>query len=173
MASGRTFKLRTGYTMPAVGLGTWQSKPHEVEAAVVAALQCGYRHIDAAACYGNEDEVGSGITKSGVPRDQIFITSKLWNTHHEPHHVEEAVNKSLRDLKTDYLDLYLIHWPVSFRYSTTHIQPVDERTGMIDTIDVPIRDTWAAMEKLVKKGKVRSIGVSNFSRARLEELMKS
>jgi L-glyceraldehyde reductase len=99
------------------------------------------------------------------------ITSKLWNTHHEPEHVEEAVDQSLRDLQVAYLDLYLIHWPVAFRYSTTTIQPVDAETGLVDVIDVPIKDTWAAMEKLVDKGKVRSIGVSNFTRKRIEELM--
>jgi L-glyceraldehyde reductase len=85
--------------------------------------------------------------------------------------VEEAVEQSLRDLQADYLDLYLIHWPVAFRYSTTTIQPVDAETGLVDVIDVPIKDTWAAMEKLVEKGKVRSIGVSNFTRQRIEELM--
>lgn len=99
------------------------------------------------------------------------ITSKLWNTHHEPEHVEEGLEKTLRDLQVDYLDLYLIHWPVSFRYSTTTTQPVDPETGLVDVIDVPTKDTWAAMEKLVEKGKVRSIGVSNFTRKRIEELM--
>jgi L-glyceraldehyde reductase len=85
--------------------------------------------------------------------------------------VEEALEQTLRDLQVDYLNLYLIHWPVSFRYSTTTIQPVDAETGLVDVIDVPIKDTWAAMEKLVGKGKVRSIGVSNFTRQRIEELM--
>ncbi|RDW86251.1 aldo/keto reductase [Aspergillus mulundensis] len=173
MASGRTFKLNTGYEIPAVGLGTWQSKPNEVQAAVAAALKIGYRHIDAAAVYGNEREVGDGIKASGVPREEIFLTSKLWNTHHDPENVEAAVDRSLSDLQTDYLDLYLIHWPVAFRYSTTTIQPVDEKTGLIDVVDVPIKDTWAAMEALVAKGKVRSIGVSNFTREKIEELLKT
>ncbi|GLA87518.1 hypothetical protein AtubIFM56815_001944 [Aspergillus tubingensis] len=158
MALGRTFKLNTGYDMPAVGLGTWQSKKDEVRDAVIAALKCGYRHIDAAAVYGNEQEVGDGIRQSGVPREDIFLTSKLWNTHHHPENVEEAVDKSLADLQTDYLDLYL---------------PVNEQTGLIDVVDVPIKDTWAAMEKLVEKGKVRSIGVSNFTREKIEELLKT
>ncbi|GKZ22078.1 hypothetical protein AbraIFM66951_008817 [Aspergillus brasiliensis] len=173
MALNRTFKLNTGYDMPAVGLGTWQSKKDEVRDAVIAALKCGYRHIDAAAVYGNEREVGDGMRLSGVPREDIFLTSKLWNTHHHPEHVEEAVDKSLADLQTDYLDLYLIHWPVAFSYSTTTIQPVNEKTGLIDVVDVPIKDTWAAMEKLVEKGKVRSIGVSNFTREKIEELLKT
>ncbi|KAL5002468.1 NADP-dependent oxidoreductase domain-containing protein [Aspergillus recurvatus] len=173
MALQRKFKLNTGYEIPAVGLGTWQSKPSEVQEAVTAALNIGYRHIDAAAVYGNEREVGNGIKASGVPREEIFLTSKLWNTHHDPENVEAAVDRSLSDLQTDYLDLYLIHWPVAFRYSTTTIQPVDEKTGLIDVIDVPIKDTWAAMETLVAKGKVRSIGVSNFTREKIEELLKT
>ncbi|KAL5334811.1 Aldo/keto reductase [Aspergillus crustosus] len=167
MALERTFKLNTGYEIPAIGLGTW------VQEAVSAALKLGYRHIDAAAVYGNEREVGDGIKASGVPREQIFLTSKLWNTHHDPENVEAAVNQSLADLQTDYLDLYLIHWPVAFRHSTTTTQPVDEKTGLIDVIYIPIKDTWAALEALVAKGKVRSIGVSNFTQETIEELLKT
>ncbi|KAL4924552.1 aldo/keto reductase [Aspergillus undulatus] len=173
MALRRTFKLNTGYNIPAVGLGTWQSKPNEVKEAVTSALKIGYCHIDAAAVYGNEREVGNGIKASGIPREEIFLTSKLWNTHHDPENVEAAVDQSLADLQTDYLDLYLIHWPVAFRHSTTTVQPVDEKTGLIDVIDVPIKDTWAALEALVTKGKIRSIGVSNFTRAKIEELLKT
>ncbi|KAE8146732.1 Aldo/keto reductase [Aspergillus avenaceus] len=173
MALGRKFKLNTGYEIPALGLGTWQSKPHEVEHAVAEALKHGYRHIDAAAVYLNEREVGNGIKTSGVPREEIFLTSKLWNTHHDPENVEAAVDKSLSDLQTDYLDLYLIHWPVAFRHSTTTTQPVDEETNLIDVIDVPIKDTWGALEALVAKGKIRSIGVSNFTRGKIEILLKT
>ncbi|OJJ61224.1 hypothetical protein ASPSYDRAFT_77452 [Aspergillus sydowii CBS 593.65] len=173
MASGRTFTLNSGYAIPAVGLGTWQSKPNEVQNAVTAALQNGYRHIDAASVYGNEREVGDGIKASGVPREEIFLTSKLWNTHHDPENVEAAVDRSLSDLQTDYLDLYLIHWPVAFRHSTTTIQPIDEKTGLIAVIDVPTKDTWAALEALVAKGKVRSIGVSNFTQKKIEELLET
>ncbi|KAF9894712.1 hypothetical protein FE257_006602 [Aspergillus nanangensis] len=159
--------------MPVVGLGTWQSKPHEVENAVAAALKSGYRHIDAASVYGNEREVGNGIKAAGVPRGEIFLTSKLWNTDHDPENVEAAVDRSLSDLQTDYLDLYLIHWPVAFRHSTSTNQPVDEKTGLIDVVDVPARDTWRAMEDLVAKGKVRSIGVSNFTRGKIEDLLQT
>ncbi|KAK7720521.1 hypothetical protein SLS63_009739 [Diaporthe eres] len=165
------FKLNNGLSVPAVGLGTWQSKPNEVKNAVELALKSGYRHVDAAAVYDNEKEVGAGIKASGVSRKDIFLTSKLWNTHHKGEDVERAVDTSLADLQTDYLDLYLIHWPVSFRrINDTERFPIDEQTFGVDVIDVPIIETWRAMEALVKKGKIRTIGVSNFSIAKINEI---
>ncbi|KAJ5579896.1 uncharacterized protein N7459_005881 [Penicillium hispanicum] len=173
MTLGRTFKLNSGYEIPAVGLGTWLSKPHEVENAVEHALRKGYRHIDAAACYQNENEVGNGWKKSGVPRGEIFITSKLWNTHHHPDHVEEALNRTLKDLQTDYLDLYLIHWPVAFEYTNDTLTPTDPVTKRFRIADVPVADTWAALEKLVAAGKIRSIGISNFTIEATKDLLKT
>ncbi|KAI1145443.1 aldehyde reductase [Nemania diffusa] len=96
MSSGRTLTLNSGYSIPVVGLGTWQSSPSEVANTVQHALGYGYRHIDAAACYGNEVEVGQGIRASGVPRSDILVTSKLWNTHHEPGDVEDALGETLK-----------------------------------------------------------------------------
>jgi len=173
MSSGRSFKLNTGYEIPAVGLGTWQSKPNEVAKAVEYALKNGYRHIDAAATYDNEEEVGAGIKASGVPRSEIFLTSKLWNTHHKAADVAEAVEESLADLQTDYLDLYLIHWPVAFEKPTKKKDrsPIDPKDGGVHVIDVPVKETWQAMEKLVEAGKIRSIGVSNFTKERTQEVL--
>lgn len=108
-----------------------------------------------------------------MPRSEIILTSKLWNTHHRAADVEEALDETLRDLGTDYLDLYLIHWPVSFAKpvdKTRH--PINPADGGVHVIDVPIEETWKAMEAQVKKGKVRSIGISNFDRKRTEEVLK-
>lgn len=145
--------------MPAVGLGTWQSKPNEVKQAVEAALRCGYRHIDTALAYGNEREVGDGIKASGVPREEIWITTKLDNPWHK--RVAEGIASSLESLQTDYVDLYLIHWPSS-------TDPNDLKKHYPDWDYV---DTWREMQKLVGTGKVRNIGVSNFGITHLERLL--
>ncbi len=107
-------KLNTGAGMPAMGFGTWQDKDAQ-EDAVAIALKAGYRHIDTANIYGTEPAVGAGIRKSGVPRDQIFITTKLWNHKHHPNSVESSLDDSLNQLGVDYVDLYLMHWPSAFK----------------------------------------------------------
>jgi len=153
------FTLNTGDKMPGIGLGTWQSKPNEVREAVKNALQLGYRHIDTALAYGNEAEVGDGIKDSGVPRNEIWLTTKLDNPWHK--RVPEGIASSLKDLKTDYVDLYLMHWPCS-------TDPDDLKKHYPDWTFL---DTWREMQKLVGTGKVRNIGVSNFDQENLEKLL--
>jgi len=154
-----TFTLNTGAKIPAVGLGTWQSKPNEVREAVKVALQRGYRHIDTALAYGNEEEVGQGIRDSGVPREEIWITTKLDNPWH--HRVEEGITSSLKSLGVDYVDLYLMHWPSS-------TDPNDLKKHLPDWNFVK---TWIEMQKLPASGRVKNIGVSNFGIKNLEILL--
>ncbi|KAM6536103.1 hypothetical protein FALCPG4_005622 [Fusarium falciforme] len=160
-ANRKKYVLNTGDSMPALGLGTWQSKPGEVELSVQWALECGYRHIDTAFAYGNEKEVGAGIRASGVPREQIWLTTKLDNDCH--HRVSEAINTSLENLGTDYVDLYLMHWPVA-------LDP--DNPGQV-LKDWDFVDTWRDMQKLVGTGKVRNIGVSNFGIRNLDKLLSA
>ncbi|WIA08297.1 hypothetical protein OEZ85_007740 [Tetradesmus obliquus] len=158
-----TAQLSSGAVMPLLGLGTWKSEPGQVRAAVLAAVRCGYRHIDCAAIYGNEQEVGAALAEllaeGVVSRQQLFITGKLWNSSHGAKDVQPALNKTLLDLGLDYLDLFLIHWPV---------------TGCSGPVLTPSTgETWAAMEACVEAGLTRSIGVSNFSRVKLQQLLDS
>ncbi|KAF4275316.1 hypothetical protein CNMCM8812_002212 [Aspergillus fumigatus] len=171
MALPTHFKLNTGAQIPAIGLGTWRSEPGQVRQAVSFALKNGYSHIDTALIYGNEHEVGQGIKDSGVPRENIFITSKLWNTH-QPN-VAEGLQKTLDALGTDYLDLYLIHWPVRLvPNETSELLPVNpDGTRSVDR-SRDQSETWRQMEEIYKAGKVKAIGVANWSIPYLEELKK-
>ncbi|CAH0022327.1 unnamed protein product [Clonostachys rhizophaga] len=167
------FTLNTGAKIPAIGLGTWQSQPGEVRKAVAYALKDGYRHIDAALILlGNENEVGQGIKDSGVPREDIFLTSKLWNTH-QPN-VKEGLQKSLDALGVDYLDLYLIHWPVRLVPNESHpLLPVNpDGTRSVDR-SWNQSETWRQMEEVYKSGKVKAIGLANWSIPYLKELEKT
>ncbi|PYI03287.1 Aldo/keto reductase [Aspergillus sclerotiicarbonarius CBS 121057] len=155
----KVYTLNTGDKIPAVGLGTWQSKPNEVREAVKNALLKGYRHIDTALAYGNEAEVGEGIKESGVPRSEIWVTTKLDNPWHK--RVAEGIDSSLQSLGLDYVDLYLVHWP-----SSTDPSDLSKHYPDWDFIK-----TWQEMQKLPATGKVRNIGVSNFGIKNLEKLL--
>ncbi len=162
-----------GDQIPLLGLGTWKSQPGEVFQAVLWAINCGYRHIDCAFIYNNEKEVGNALKQAFqeglVTREEMFITSKLWNDSHRREDVKPALKKSLRDLKLDYLDLYLVHWPISFKPKVGFAQT---REQFFTYSDVPLEQTWAAMEEIQNLDLARHIGVSNFNRAKLEEIQK-
>lgn len=166
--------LRTGRKMPLIGLGTWKSEPGKVKQAVQWALQCGYRHIDCASIYGNEAEIGEALQDMLGPgkllkREDVFITSKLWNTRHNPEDVEPSLLQTLKDLKLDYLDLYLIHWPYAFKRGDVPFPRGEDGGLLYDNVDYT--QTWAAMEKLVEKGLVRAIGLSNFNSRQIDEII--
>ncbi|KAK3318827.1 NADP-dependent oxidoreductase domain-containing protein [Apodospora peruviana] len=157
----KTYRLNTGTSIPAVGLGTWRTRqPGDVEKAVETALRAGYRHVDTAMAYGNEKQVGDGIRASGVPRTDVWVTTKLDNTWHR--RVAEGIDISLTNLGFDYVDLYLMHWPCS----------TDPEDGSKHLEGWDFVDTWREMQKLVGTGKVRNIGVSNFGVRNLERLLK-
>ncbi|GAA6002984.1 aldo/keto reductase family protein [Rhodotorula paludigena] len=164
----RSYQLVKGLKIPAVGLGTWKSKPGEVRNAVRVAIEAGYRHIvDCAWAYKNEHEVGQGIKDSGIQRDDLFITSKLWNSFHKPEKVQSALEETLGNLDVGYLDLYLMHWPVAFDGQTS-----DGKNRIDWDLTNDVTPTWAAMEKLVDGGMVKNIGISNFTVLKTKKLLE-
>ncbi|KAK8200519.1 NADP-dependent oxidoreductase domain-containing protein [Phyllosticta capitalensis] len=166
--------LNTGATIPALGLGTWQSEPGQVKTAVAHALKSGYKHIDCAYVYGNEEEVGEGLKEgfaSGVKREEVHVTTKLWCTYHS--RVEENLDLSLKKLGLDYVDLYLMHWPAPMNPNGNHPMFPKHPDGSRDLDKAwTFVDTYKQMEKLLSTGKVKAIGVSNFSVPFLEALLK-
>ncbi|WP_154365954.1 aldo/keto reductase [Maribacter luteus] len=147
-----TFELHNGVKMPYFGLGVYLSEDgNEVINAVKWAIEAGYRHIDTAAIYNNEKGVGEGIRQSGINREELFVVSKVWNADQGYDNTLKAFDESLERLQLDYLDLYLIHWPVKGKY----------------------KETWRALEYLYQEGKVRAIGVSNFLKHHLEDILDS
>lgn len=152
--------LSNGVAIPCLGFGTWKAPDGEIACeSVKTAIRCGYRHIDTAAAYRNEESVGRGIRESGIPREELFITTKLHNNEHSYREALAAFDASMKRLGLDYLDLYLIHWPNPMKYRGRWQQAN--------------ADTWKAFEELYAAGKIRAIGVSNFLPHHLEELAKT
>ncbi|KAJ1677306.1 hypothetical protein EV182_006443 [Spiromyces aspiralis] len=162
-----TTTLSSGYKIPTIGLGTYDSMTGEITRVVHEALKAGYRHIDCARLYGNEDVIGEILGKQQiVPRNELFITSKVFEDSHRPDLARQSCLDSIRDLQVGYLDLLLIHWPHSVKPGKGQERLTPE---ILD--NVPIMDTWRELEKLVDEGLVKSIGVSNFNVKILEKML--
>lgn len=157
-----TYQLNNGVEIPVLGFGTFKAMDgEEAYRAVLEALKAGYRHIDTAAIYQNEESVGQAIKDSGVPREEMFVTTKLWNSQQTYEQTRQALEKSIEKLGLDYLDLYLIHWP--------NPKPLREN----DAWKTRNAEVWRAMEDLYQEGKIRAIGVSNFLPHHLDALLET
>jgi len=174
--------LSSGASMPLVGLGLWKIDRDTAADAVHEAIRVGYRHLDGACDYGNEREVGEGIRRAiddGLcTREQLWVTSKLWNTYHAREHVLPAIGRSLDDLGLEYLDLYMVHFPIALRhvpmetrYPPEWVFDPDADTPVMEPARVPLAETWAAMEALVESGLTRHVGMCNTGTAQLRDLM--
>lgn len=171
----KTIKLNSQGRIPTLGLGTWKSETSAVYEAVRHAIRIGYRHIDCAAIYGNEQTVGQAVNDAlqagEVKRDQLWITSKLWNSFHHQYNVVPALQQTLRDLGLDYIDLYLVHWPIAFKPEVGLAFP-ESKDQFLSLEQVPLTETWQGMEQACRQGLTRHIGVSNFSQNKLDVILK-
>jgi alcohol dehydrogenase (NADP+) len=168
----KQLKFKNGDTWDQIGLGTWKSQRGDVRKAVISAIELGYRHIDCAAIYMNEEEIGHAIrdciNRKIVERKDLWITSKLWNNAHQFNDVLPALRKTLTDLQLEYLDLYLVHWPVAIKNTVGTATIADD---YLPLSKVPLAETWSGMEEVQLAGLARHIGVSNFSQKKLEALL--
>ena len=174
--------LASGRSLPAVGFGLWKIARPETASVVEEAIDAGYRHFDSASDYGNEAEVGEGlqaaISTGKVKREDLWVTSKLWNNYHRAEHVEPALRRTLSDLRLDYLDLYLMHFPIALkyvpfetRYPAGWFDAPDEASPSMVADAVPLIETWEAMVECQAKGLIREVGVCNFGVSLLRDLM--
>jgi D-xylose reductase len=178
----KAVQLYDGSRLPSLGLGLWKIENELAAEMVRAAIEIGYRHLDAACDYGNEQESGEGIKsamQAGIcSREELWITSKLWNSYHRPEHVRPAIERSLKDLGLDYLDLYLVHFPIATKYVDFEqryppgwfYDPEAEQPKM-ELDAVPLAETWGAMEAIQRAGLTRHIGVCNFNCSLLRDLL--
>lgn len=160
--------LKNGDRVPALGLGTWRADKGVVTRAVAKAVELGYRHVDCAHCYGNEAEIGEAFQRLAIPREQLWVTSKLWNNAQSPDSVRPALEHTLANLRLDHLDLYLIHWPVQLRKGVMYPQGPDD---LIPWTTEHMLELWGALEECVRQGLVRNIGTSNFSTKKLQVIL--
>lgn len=170
-----SIKLNNGHSMPIFGLGTWKSPTGQVGAAVEHAISVGYRHIDCALVYQNEDEVGAAMAKkiSGgiVKREDLFITTKCWNSFHSKAKARECLLKSLKSLQLSYVDLYLIHWPMGYQEGGSMFP--SDKSGKAIPSDVDYLETWQAFEEFYDEGLVKSIGLSNFNHKQIQRVLEN
>jgi len=166
--------FQNGDKMPIIGLGTWKSAPGEVYKAIRTAIEVGYKHFDCAHIYGNEKEIGmaftDAISANEVKREELWITSKLWNNRHRIEQVEPAIQLTLKNLQLDYLDLYLIHWPIVLNDDVNFPSKSDEMVSLEKT---PLQETWKGMIEIKEKGLARHIGTSNFSIKKIKGLIST
>ncbi|GAB5354395.1 hypothetical protein AAMO2058_000115300 [Amorphochlora amoebiformis] len=184
--------LASGYEMPVFSLGTWKAAKGKTQKAVETAIRCGYRNIDTANDYNNEEEIGvalQNLFKEGVvKREEVFIQSKLWNSNHRPEHVDYDLDQTLSDLKLDYVDMYMIHWPqaapstgkaaatrvegaIAAHHTKNPMFPLDDEGYYCADMESHFVETWQKLEELVDSGKVKSIGISNFNKTQIEEVV--
>ena len=170
----KTLELSNGDKIPQFGLGTWLSAKGEVYLAIRKAIEIGYKHFDCAAIYANEVEIGKAFKDAfdsgDIKREEVWITSKLWNSSHRINDVEPAIAKSLKDLQLDYLDLYLIHWPITFQNG---ISMPEKAADFLSLDEIPLGETWRGMEQVLNNGQTKHIGVSNFSAPKIDEILKT
>uniref|UniRef100_A0A0N5AEN6 Aldo_ket_red domain-containing protein n=1 Tax=Syphacia muris TaxID=451379 RepID=A0A0N5AEN6_9BILA len=169
-------KLNNGVQMPCIGLGTWNSEPGQVGAAVKVALNAGYRLLDCALCYENQPEVGEALksvfSEGKIQRKDVFITTKIWNTYHSYERAKKSIDDMLKEMQLDYFDLVLIHWPQGYREGGEMFPGAPDGVHMLMS-DVDYLETWKAMEEAYEAKKIRAIGVSNFNHNQIQRIINN